>query len=321
MPNQEELSPAKRAGASALPPLTVAKPAESVAASRSQFRTLAVLTAVLVCCFAKPLFDLFRFALHSDLFSHTLLIPFISAYLIWINKASLPPASNPSRPLALIPLAVGLVALARAWFVSNSSVPVPGHDYLTYTTLSCLFLFYSACFFTFGPATLRAIAFPLVFLIFVVPFPGFLVDAIETLLQQASALTADLFFTFTGMTFLRDGLLFQLPGIRLQVAPECSGIHSSLVLFITSLVAGRLFLNKFSNRVLLAVAVIPLGILRNAFRIWSIGELCVHISPQMIDSPIHHHGGPIFFIVSLVPLFLLLYYQRRSELKNKSQAL
>ena len=119
------------------------------------------------------------------------------------------------------------------------------------------------------------------------------------------------------MSFLRQGLFFQLPGIRLEVAPECSGIHSTLVLFITSLIAGQLFLRAQWKRGLLVLAVVPLGIVRNAFRIWSIGELCVHIGPRMINSPIHRRGGPLFFMLSLIPLFLLLYYLRRSEPKTK----
>ena len=59
--------------------------------------------------------------------------------------------------------------------------------------------------------------------------------------------------------------------------------------------------------------VIPLGILRNGFRILVIGLLCVHVGPQMIDSTIHHQGGPFFFALSLVPLLLLLWWLRRQE--------
>jgi len=54
--------------------------------------------------------------------------------------------------------------------------------------------------------------------------------------------------------------------------------------------------------------VIPLGILRNGFRILVIGMLCVFVGPHMIDSPIHHRGGPLFFALSLVPLFILLWW-------------
>lgn len=274
---------------------------------------------VLLACFAKPLYELVRFALHSDLFSHVLLIPFISGYLVWIRKASLPPPSRPARGLGIILLVLGVLAYFGAALPLVVGLPTARYDHLTWSTLSLVLLFGAACCFCFGPATLRAISFPLAFLLFAVPFPGIVVAVIERFLQVASALAADLFFTVTGMNFVRQGLVLQLPGISLEVAPECSGIHSTLVLFITSFVAGQLFLHKFSNRMLLAVAVIPLGILRNGFRIWTLGELCVHVNPNMIDSPIHHHGGPLFFAVSLIPLFLLLLYQRRSELKTKAQ--
>ena len=41
--------------------------------------------------------------------------------------------------------------------------------------------------------------------------------------------------------------------------------------------------------------------------------LCVHIGPQMIDTPIHHYGGPLFFALSLVPLFVLIRWLSRQE--------
>ena len=109
------------------------------------------------------------------------------------------------------------------------------------------------------------------------------------------------------------GLIFQLPGFSMEVAPQCSGIHSSLALFITSLLAGYFFLRSRWKRATLAVAVIPLAMLRNGFRVFTIGELCVHIGPEMINSYIHHHGGPFFFVLSLVPFFLLLYFLMRSD--------
>src|SRR5207244_4861510 len=97
------------------------------------------------------------------------------------------------------------------------------------------------------------------------------------------------------------------------IAPECSGIRSSWMLFITSLLAAHLFLKKPWRRSVLVAAVIPLGILRNGFRILVIGLLCVHVGPEMIHSALHRRGGPLFFALSLVPLFLLLWWLRRSE--------
>jgi exosortase/archaeosortase family protein len=80
---------------------------------------------------------------------------------------------------------------------------------------------------------------------------------------------------------------------------------------ITSLLAGYLYLERPWQRAALAALVIPLGIVRNAFRIVTIGWLCTRHGPEMIDSPIHHRGGPVFFAVSLVPLFVMLILFRK----------
>jgi exosortase/archaeosortase family protein len=57
--------------------------------------------------------------------------------------------------------------------------------------------------------------------------------------------------------------------------------------------------------------VAPLAIVRNSLRILTVGLLCVHVGPHMIDSYIHRSGGPIFFALSLIPLFLTLVWLRR----------
>jgi exosortase/archaeosortase family protein len=111
----------------------------------------------------------------------------------------------------------------------------------------------------------------------------------------------------------RDGLFFHFPNITIEVARECSGIHSTIVLFIICVVAGQFFLQNPRHRLLLVGVAVPLGIIRNAFRIWLISWLCVHFGPEMIKSPIHRRGGPVFFALSIVPLVLLIIALRRRE--------
>jgi len=178
----------------------------------------------------------------------------------------------------------------------------------------------AAGFVLVGARGVRAVAFPLVLLLFAFPMPTALTKGIEAFLQHGSAEVAHLLFNLTGTPNFRTDLLFQLPRISLLVAPECSGIHSSLALFITSLVAGKLFLRASWRRVLLAVIVVPLALVRNGFRILTIGLLCVHIGPHMINSVIHHQGGPIFFALSLVPFGALLWWLRRAEVRPPAAA-
>jgi exosortase C (VPDSG-CTERM-specific) len=264
------------------------------------------ITVMLTICFGRPLYDLAWYSLHSDLCSYIPLVPLISLYLIWSKRRSLVPASRSASRLAALPLCGGVATLAAYCWAVNAGWKPDTEDYLALITLSYLLLFLAGSFVFLGRETLRTIAFPLGFLIFTVPFPGFLQGWMESFLQHCSAQAADVLFQISDTPSFRQDLVFELPAIALRVAPECSGIHSTLVLFITSLLAGHLFLRGPRHRVVLTLSVIPLAILRNGFRIFIIGQLCVHVSPDMINSYIHRHGGPIFFALSLIPFFLLL---------------
>jgi len=269
-------------------------------------------TAILVVCFGKPLFDLLRIAAKDDLYSYIPLIPLISIYLVWLQKKSLPRLSEPARKLAALFFAGGLTTIAVYLFVVRSA-SLADEDYLAVTIFAFLLFFTGACCLFFGKEMLRAIAFPIGLLVFMIPFPEFVRHGIETFLQCGSAFVAAGLFKLSGMPVYQDGLMFRLPGFNLEVATECSGIRSSLMLFIMSLLTGYLFLRKPWNRTMLALAVIPLALLRNGFRVFVIGQLCVRVGPEMINSPIHRHGGPLFFILALLPLFLLLIFLRKSE--------
>ena len=278
----------------------------------ARLRNFSLAAGILALCFGKPLYDLFRLAANSDLYSYIPLIPVISAYLIWSQREKLPCISAPAVKLAAPFFAGGLAAIAGCWLADRSS-SLAFENYLSLTIFAFLLFFTGTCCLFLGKEIMRAIAFPIGLLVFIIPFPVFFRQWIETFLQHGSAAAAGGMFKLSGTPFIQDGLTFQLPGINLQVAPECSGIHSSLVLLITSLIAGHLFLRSPWKRAVLCVAVIPLALLRNGFRVFVLGQLCIHIGPQMIDSPIHHHGGPIFFILSLIPFFLLLIFLIKSE--------
>jgi len=277
-------------------------------------RGLLLGTVSLVLCFSVPLIRLVRFAAASGLYSHIILIPFISLYLVWQKRRSLQPGSPPPRRWATVFLIAGLVPLAGVWIPALSGTLLAPQDALALATLSFLLLFGAICCLSLGRETLRSLAFPLGLLLFMVPFPAGLQTLLEAILQHGSAAAAYGFFRMAGTPVFNHDLVFELPGFNnIRVAHECSGIHSSLALFITSLLAGDWFLRSPWRRTILAAAVLPLAILRNGVRIFTIGELCVHVGPEMIDSPIHRRGGPLFFVLSLVPFLLLLIYLMRQE--------
>jgi exosortase len=117
----------------------------------------------------------------------------------------------------------------------------------------------------YGIKSFRSAVFPLLFLFFLTPIPTVAVEKIILLLQMGSTEAAYGFFKLTGVSILREGYTFHLTGMSIEVAKQCSGIRSSIALFITSVIAGQLFLQTGWKKVVLALPIFRLPFLKTAF--------------------------------------------------------
>ncbi|HPW19583.1 MAG TPA: exosortase/archaeosortase family protein [Vicinamibacterales bacterium] len=270
--------------------------------------------ALLTLLLSLPLARLAIYAWDSSLHSHVVLIPLVSAYLLYTRRGTLPAAGPASPAGAAILAAIGAAALAAAFAWRERLSVNDGHALVALAYAS---LVAAGGFLFLGSKWMRAAAFPFAFLVFMVPLPDALAAALERASAAASAEAAAMYFAAAGTPLVRQGTIFELQTITMEVAQECSGIRSSWVLFITSVLAAQLFLKSPWRRLVLVAFVIPLGILRNGFRVFVIGMLCVRVGPHMIDSLIHRQGGPLFFALSLAPLFLLLWWLRRGERRRR----
>ena len=284
---------------------------------RSRVNGFATYLVFLAVLFIRPLTGLMLHAAKSDLHSHILLIPFIAAYLLYLQRGRhfADYRTSLAGTLALVGIGTAALAARYAWRASLSL-----NDGLALMALAFIAFVAAGGFLFFGAKWMAVSAFPFAILIFMVPLPDLWVDWLEKASMLASAEAAAQYFELSGTPMARTGTVFELQGIVLRVAQECSGIRSSWVLFITSLLASHLFLRTRWRQFVLVAFVIPLGILRNGFRVFVIGLLCVHVGPYMIDSPIHHQGGPLFFALSLIPFSLFLWWLRRQERRVKLPA-
>ena len=280
--------------------------------ANKRFLGWCIYLVILCAAFALRLREFATYTAHSDVHSYVLLIPFVTAYLIYIRWRQLSGELTTSWGPAVL-AAVG----AGALFASQHFSKLGRNDHMTLIALSFVCFTITGVFLFLGAKWARSAMFPLFFLAFMIPLPEIAVDTLEEASKQASAEVASWLFLITGTPFLRSQTMFQLPGITIAVAKECSGIRSTLVLIITSLLAANMFLRATWRRTLLLAAVIPLGLFRNAVRILVISLLCVHIGPHMIHSVIHRRGGPFFFALSLIPLFAMLWLLRRQEIKQQ----
>jgi exosortase len=149
-------------------------------------------------------------------------------------------------------------------------------------------------------------------MVFMIPIPEVILHKIINVLQVASTEVSDLLFGLMGVPYTRDGFVFNLPRISIEVAEECSGIRSSLALFITSVLAGYFFLDEFWKKTALALFVFPVTVFKNGIRIITLSLLGSYVDEKFLtQSWLHHSGGFVFFIPALALLGLALWALRR----------
>jgi exosortase len=160
----------------------------------------------------------------------------------------------------------------------------------------------------------RMAIFPLLFLIFMIPIPNMLMEKIISALLAGSTAATHILFNLIGIPFSREGSVFHLPGMSIEVAKECSGIRSSLGLFITAILGGYLFLRTGWKKVVLALFVFPMTVFKNGIRIVSLSVLAIHVDEKFITQGfLHRSGGFLFYIPALLLLGIVLWRLRKSE--------
>jgi exosortase C (VPDSG-CTERM-specific) len=272
-------------------------------------------TLVATVAFATRLVDLVAYSSRSELYSYIPLVPFVSGWLVWSRREAFKAGT---RPAPAAGAAICLVAAAALALDVSMRGRLSLNDHLALTTAAYVALVLAGGFLFLGRSWMAAAAFPAAFLFFLVPVPDAVVRVVENGSVLGSAEVSALLFRLTGTPLVREGTVFALPGIVLEIARECSGINSSWVLFVVGLVASNMFLKATWARVVLVAFIVPLAIVRNSVRILTVGLLCVHVGPHMINSYIHRSGGPLFFALSLVPLFALLVFLKRQGETRRS---
>lgn len=136
-------------------------------------------------------------------------------------------------------------------------------------------------------------------------------------LQVGSTEVTQWFFELTGTNYIRDGFVYQLTGINIEVAKECSSIRSSIALIITGVVAGHLFLRSGWNKLILLATMIPINIIKNGIRIVTLSLLAIYVDRKFItDSFLHHSGGFLFYLPALGMMALIVLRMRKREAKK-----
>ena len=179
--------------------------------------------------------------------------------------------------------------------------------------LSLVFLWVGGFSLFFGRVATKAGYFPLLFLFLTVPLPNAILNGIVYVLQTQSANLTDFFFRLLGVPVLREGLIFHLASVSIEVSQECSGIRSSMALFILALLVTHFYLRSFWKKVLFLACGLVMMIIKNGIRIVTLTLLAMYVDPGFLTGRLHRDGGVVFFLIGLFLLLPLLWFLQRGE--------
>jgi exosortase len=208
---------------------------------------------------------------------------------------------------------LALTGLAAACWAYSSNGHVSAADALTLYILGLVLLCLAGFGFEFGRQTLRRGAFPFAFLLLFVPLPSFLLDPVISRLQHGSADIAAAIFNVSGTPALREGLVFHLSRTSIEVAPECSGIRSSMALLVLALLVAHFAFRPFWKKAVFVAAGLLMMIIKNGVRIATLTLLANYVNPQFLYGNLHRQGGVVFFLLGLALLMPVYWLLKKGE--------
>lgn len=227
-------------------------------------------------------------------YSHCVLIPVISLFLIWRERNVLIRTAFRGSWWGLPLLLAGV---AMWWIAQLSTIYVIGQ-------YAFLLVLYGLVLALVGPALFARLRMPLFILLFAIPLPAFFSNSLSLRLQLlSSALGVDVIRLF-GISVFLDGNIIDLGSFKLQVVEACSGLRYLFPLMTLAFILAYLFRAATWKRVLLFLASIPVAILLNSLRIGLIGVTVEYWGARMAEGVLHEFEGWVVFMISLAVLLL-----------------
>jgi len=247
----------------------------------------------LLALYIPTVIDLIRNIWSTEEQSQGPIVLAICAWLIWRSWERIDDVSASSpRP----GIGWALIGVALLLYVFGRSQRI-----LSAQTLSAIFMLPGLVLLLRGPRQLRTAAFALFFMIFLVPLPATMVDAVTQPLKLAVSSVATSVLFAAGYPIARTGVILQIGQYQLLVADACAGLHT-----LFSLEAmGLLYLNvvrhsSLLRNVALACMIVPISFAANVIRVMVLALVTFYFGDEAGQGFLHGFAGMVLFMTALV---------------------
>jgi exosortase B len=224
--------------------------------------------------------------------AHGPVVLIVVLYLVWKNRDKLRSNLTTHSSTVLGSLAFGFGLLCYTLGRSQ--------DILLLDIGSQIPLFAGVLLLTRGMPALKAMWFPLFFVIFMIPLPGFFLDTVTMPMKIAVSYMAENVLFWFGYPIARTGVVLQIGQYQLLVADACSGIHT----LISLEALGLLYLNVVKHyslfrNVILAVFIVPISFVANVIRVMLLTLVIYYYGDAAGQGFVHSFSSIVLFVVAL----------------------
>jgi exosortase len=232
---------------------------------------------------------------------HGLFVPFYSAFILWSDRRRLATVPRRRQPAGVL---VVLAALAVLWLGQwAGSLVLQGGSLVLAVAGMVLW--------AHGAARLRAAAFPVAFLVLMLPLPRTVVDAVTLRVQTFHAEFSSAILGLAGVPHVQQGIHIELPGAVLAVAEGCNGLRFLMALVTLAAAFAQATQRTLGRKLVLVAAAIPIAVIANGFRVSALCLAAHHVGPQAAEGLTHHSIGKTIWAFTLGVLFGVGWLLRR----------
>lgn len=233
----------------------------------------------------------------SDEQGHGPIILAISLWLMWRQRFKL--NDLPDQP-AILPGSILLVLGFLLYALGRTQ------QLDTFEVASQILVLAAAILITKGWAALRLMAFPLFFMIFMVPLPSIFVQTVTVPLKMLVSVAAESILHYFAYPVARTGVVISVGQYQLLVADACAGLNSMFTLEAL----GLLYMNimrytSVARNVTLAVLIIPISFCANVVRVMILILVTYHFGDEAGQGFVHGFAGMVLFMVALTLILLV----------------
>jgi exosortase len=168
-----------------------------------------------------------------------------------------------------------------------------------------------------GRARLRTMAFPIAFLLFMIPLPYILYYRLTFPLQIESSRVAAGILTAVGLPVIREGNVLHLEGYSLEVVTACSGLRSIMTLGTIGVFLTDLIPMSRVGLVCYAALIVPVAMGANVARLAVTAGLAAIAGPETAESFLHELSGLVLFVTGVLALFIIAWGIRWTDRRRR----